>query len=250
MFDFNDGVNSHMPFAAYDPENGGYRQFCCIMVNGKWKIHQFKNGRWQRVNTGLAEDATECSPAAEFLFGSWHLTFIGGGAESDRKFRLYHITDLDAGTLPVAVCPADVGFIQKNRLLHASRRGPIEIEDVGKSRKIIFTDAEWLYRVTYDPSHPNTLLISGKTFAGEIFSQSYDVVSGRLFSIEADGVPAYKATCVKGIYYYAQKIGTGFENRKIVKAERVRLRQLPAELVTAEVVPNQRKAMNINTEFE
>ena len=100
MFEFEKDVKSHMPFVAYAPGDWRHgRQFCCIMVNGKWKVHQYKDGKWQRVNTGLPEDATECSPAAEYLFGVWHLSFIAGGAEGDRKFRLYHIADLDKGVL-------------------------------------------------------------------------------------------------------------------------------------------------------
>ena len=107
MFKFENKVKSHMPFAAPDPHNGfAPRLFCCIMIGGKWKIHQFKNGAWVRINTGLPEDATECSPAAECIDGVWHLTFVAGGAESSRMFRLYHICDLDAGSLPVILCPA------------------------------------------------------------------------------------------------------------------------------------------------
>ena len=122
MFKFDENIKSHMPFAAPDPQNGFRpRLFCCIMIGGKWKIHQFKNGTWVRINTGLPEDATECSPTAEYLFGVWHLTFIAGGAEGNRMFRLYHIADLDKGILPVAVCPADVGFLQKNKFVHATR---------------------------------------------------------------------------------------------------------------------------------
>ena len=163
MFEFEKDIKSHMPFVAYAPGDWRHgRQFCCIMVNGKWKIHQYKDGSWQRVNTGLPEDATECSPTAEYLFGVWHLTFIAGGAEGNRMFRLYHIADLDSGVLPVTVCPADVGFLQKNRLVSASRHGPIVIEDVGKTYTVTIKDAEYLYRVSYDPHNPARLFISGQ----------------------------------------------------------------------------------------
>lgn len=250
MFDFNNGVKSHMPFATFDPISGGVKEFCCIMVNGKWKIHQFKDGKWQRVNTGLPEDATECSPSAEFLLGIWHLSFIGGGAETDRKFRLYHISDLNSGVLPLAVCPADVGFIQKNRLVYASRHGPIYVEDAGMTRKITFTDTEYFYRISYDPFNPNNLLISGQTFAGDIFSRSYNLVTGQLFDIETDGVPAYKTAIVKGEYFYARQTGNGFEDREIVKAERIRFRPLSVGMAEVYTVPNHRKSISINEEFE
>ena len=59
MFDFNAGVESHMPFAAPDPASGfSPREFCCMKVGGYWKIHQFRNGAWERVNTGLPDEVS------------------------------------------------------------------------------------------------------------------------------------------------------------------------------------------------
>lgn len=252
MFKFDKDTKSHMPFVAVAPDTEQkYYQFCCIMVNGKWKIHQYKNGNWQRINTNLPEDATECSPIAEYIFGTWHLTFIGGGAESDRTFRLYHIADLEKGVLPVAVCPADVGFLQKNRLVHATRHGPIIVEDVGKTYSIAIKDAEYLYRVGFDPFYPNKLLISGQKNGGKIFSRIYNFKTKILQELECDGFPAYKAASLKGKYFYALKVGSGFEDRKIVEGHSVCIKTLDTDqFISQTEEKNHRENILITEEFE
>ena len=203
------------------------------------------------MNTGLPEDATECSPAAEYLFGVWHLSFIAGGAEGNRMFRLYHIADLDKGVLPVAVCPADVGFLQKNRLVHATRHGPIIIEDVGKTYTIAIKDAEYLYRVSFDPFSPTRLFISGQTFEGKIFSRIYQYKTNDLWELECDGFPAYKAAYANGTYYYALKIGSGFEDRRVVAGRNSRTKVLPEILlIDRKVEENDRRALSVTEEFE
>ena len=244
MFDFNAGVESHMPFAAPDPANGfSPREFCCMKIGGVWKIHQFRDGAWERVNTGLPDDMTECGPVAESVDGVWHLTFIAGGSERSRIFKLYHIGGLDEGSLPVAVTAASSGFIMKARLVYAPRSGPITVEEPGKTVRISFGDAEYLYRVSYDPFHPAHLLVSGQSYNGEIFSRLYDMVRGELFDLEADGDPAYKAAFWKGRCFYAKLVGANFENRRIVPASVLRMRKLEADLyLTIETGTNKRTA--------
>ena len=243
MFDFDAAVESHMPFAAPDPADGfAPRQFCCMKIGGVWKIHQFRGGRWQRVNTGFPDDMTECGPTAESVDGVWHLTFIAGGSERSRVFKLYHVGGLDEGDLPVAVTAASNGFIMKSRLVHAPRSGPITVEEPGKTVRISFGDAEYIYRVSYDPFHPSHLLISGQSFNGDIFSRMYDLIRGGLYELEADGVPAYKAALWKGRCFYAKRVGANFEDRCIVQADVLRMRKLEADLyLNCETETNDRK---------
>ena len=244
MFDFNAGVDSHMPFAAPDPASGfSPREFCCMKIGGVWKIHQFRDGVWERVNTGLPDDMTECGLVAESVDGVWHLTFIAGGSERSRVFKLYHIGGLDEGSLPVAVTAASSGFIMKSRLVYAPRSGPITVEEPGKTMRITFGDAEYLYRLSYDPFHPSRLLVSGQSFNGDIFSRLYDMVRGELYELETDGEPAYKAALWKDRCFYAKRIGTNFEDRRIVAANLLRKRRLEADLfLTIETEANGRAA--------
>ena len=95
MFDFTDMRYTHMPFAA-PGENGEPEQFCCIQIDGLWKLYHFTGQKWKRVKTGLPADATECGPCAEFADGIWQLSFIAGGWKGDRRFRLYRMYGLNA----------------------------------------------------------------------------------------------------------------------------------------------------------
>ena len=76
MFNFNDSRYTHMPFAAIGPD-GNAKEFCCIQVNGQWKLYHFTGKNWKRVRTGLPADATECSPTAEFEDGVWKIDKAG-----------------------------------------------------------------------------------------------------------------------------------------------------------------------------
>lgn len=250
MFDFDAGVESHMPFAAPDPANGfAPRQFCCMKIGGYWKVHQFRNGVWQRVNTGLPDDMTECGPVAECVDGVWHLTFIAGGSERSRLYKLYHIGGLDEGDLPVVVTAASSGFIMKSRLVYAPRSGPISVEEPGKTMTITILDAEYIYRLSYDPFHSGVLLVSGQCFNGDIFSRLYDMMRGELYELEADGDPAYKAALWKERCYYAKRVGANFEDRRIVEAGTLRVNKLEAGLyVSCETEVIQRKT-NMEDEF-
>jgi hypothetical protein len=87
MFEIDDDRLTHMPFVGADGKFKPH-EFCCIPVDGKWKIHHWVDGEWERVPTGLPDDATECGPVAEFDEGMWKLSFIAGGCESDRRFKL------------------------------------------------------------------------------------------------------------------------------------------------------------------
>ena len=88
MFQFTDSRFTHMPFAAVRPD-GGAEEFCCIPVDGLWKLYHFTGKKWKRIRTGLPEDATECAPCADFEDGIWKISFIAGGWKGDRRFRLY-----------------------------------------------------------------------------------------------------------------------------------------------------------------
>ena len=85
-------------------------------------------------------------------------------------------------------------------------------------QKLTFPDAEYLYRVSYNPDNPSEWLISGQTKAGGIFSHVCNVFAGTLQSLCANGKPAYKAALFDGKCFYAERGENGFEDRRIVEA--------------------------------
>lgn len=217
MFDFNASDNryNHMPFASPDAQ-GNAGEFCCILTNGLWKLHRFNGTRWKRLKTGLPDDATECGPTAELEDGIWKISFIAGGWDGDRRFRLYRMYGI-SGT-PMAQKFADVGYVRKDQVVYAGRRGPIII--IEPERKITLTlhGVEYLYRVSYDPFRPNRMLISGQYGGGEIFSWTYQPGMKILNNVTADGVAAYKCAFYRDECFYAKREAR-FEERRIVKAE-------------------------------
>ena len=205
-----------MPFIAHGkaPEFKP-KAFCCLWINNKWKLHHLENDEWKRINTGLPEDATECSPTAEYVDGKWRFSFIAGGHESDRRFYLYKIDGI--GNVPEKVVSADVGFVFKNRIVYGGRSGGLYIVNGELMQKLTFPDVEYLYRVSYNPDNPSEWLISGQTKSGEIFSRICNVFAGTLQSLCVNGKPAYKAALFNGRCFYAERGENGFEDRCIAE---------------------------------
>lgn len=190
--------------------------FCCLQVNNKWKLHYFDGQTWKRINTALSEDATECSPTAEYANGKWQVSFIAGGFEADRRFYLYKIIGLE-NPKPQKIVQADVGFLWKNKIVYGSRIGEVRIAG-GKSITLLkFPEVKYLYRVSYNPNNPQELLISGQDKSGKLFSWICNPIAKHLQSICVNDNPAYKAALFKGTLYYAKRNdNTGFEERHVV----------------------------------
>ncbi len=245
MFDFNDSRYTHMPFAVPDVD-GQPKEFCCIQNDGLWKLYHFTGYKWKRLKTGLPADTTECSPTAEFEDGVWKISFIAGGWQGDRRFRLYRMYGFNSE--PMAQGFADAGFVHKDRVVLADRRGPIVITEPGRKITLSLHGVEFIYRVSYDPFQPNRLLISGQYADETIFSWAYQPGMGILRNVIADGVPAYKCAFYGGECYYAQR-QVGFEERHIFRASDVRFVDLNAEqFITESEEPVY--ARPENTEFE
>lgn len=234
MFDFNASDNrfSHMPFVAYDGE-GNAQEFCCINAGGFWKLHWRRGRKWKRIHTGLPEDATECGPTAEFEDGMWKLSFVAGGWKGDRRFRLFRMYGMDSA--PMAQGFADVGFVRKDAVAMAGRRGPIVIRDSERIVTLAISEAEYLYRLSYDPQRPNRLLVSGQFRGGGIFSWAYAPGMDELVAVTDDGTPAYKCALWDGQCFYAERL-KGFEERRIARAEHLEYTHLDAKAHVAETI--------------
>ena len=247
MFEFSEGDrrHTHMPFVAYDG-NGSPQEFCCIQCGGLWKLHWRRGRKWKRIQTGLPEDATECGPTAEWEDGMWKLSFVAGGWKGDRRFRLYRMYGLDSQ--PMAQGFADVGFVRKDTVAMAGRRGPIVLKDAERTVTLEIPEAEFLYRLSYDPQRPNRLLVSGQRKGGEIFSWAYAPGMDELVELADGGNPAYKCAFWDGECYYAERIA-GFEERRIARAEHLEMTRLDAKAHVVETIEYSGKA-NTPEEFE
>lgn len=220
--------NTHMPFLS----RCGAEEIslCCRKVNGFWKLHQKVGDDWVRLNTQRPDDATECSPTAEYQDGKWHISFIAGGAEGDRLFRMYTYVD---GVVTLAKEPAYAGFVNRKMLVYGGREKQFTIELAGGAIKKIFNSPglEELFRISYDASRPHRLLISGR-YHERICSWIFDLSNDNLHEVEADGNPAYKCAFIDGKCYYAKQVGDGFEDREVFEASVVKITPLSKDIFT------------------
>ena len=130
---------------------------------------------------------------------------------------------------------ADGAGIRRRRLRPQGRRGDGRAErpDCHQGfgtdcHPVTIPEAEYLYRLSYDPRRPNRLLISGQFRGGELFSWSYAPGTGELLSVADSGVPAYKCAFWDGRCYYAERLA-GFEERRIVRTEHLEYTPLDAK---------------------
>lgn len=226
-FDFPEGTYSHMPYVAHG--NGEIRQVCCLMVNGLWKVHQFSNGRWQRVYTGLPEDATECSPLAAYdvVKRHWNISFIGGGYDGSPGFSLYLIEDVDSyETTITKIISADAGFCWKDRIVYCGRSTSIFVSFADFTRKVTIKNLDYIYRVTNYPQSPNELIVSA-TIANELTTLLINTEQPEVKTLTVHGEVPYKACLFYGTCHYAKKIGEGYEDRRIVSSGSYEMSHVP-----------------------
>lgn len=228
MFDKLDDKFSHMPFIGTSMSNGD-KQLCCLKINDVWKIHYFDNGIYRKLATYTRKDAIECSPTCEWRPDDniWAISFIAGGSvEDDWKdvdFWLYLKRGFD-DTEPVKICPANYGYIQKHKLVYGDKFAPIIycIED-GLKTTIHLKDIDYIYRISYDINDPDIMFISAQRKNGDLVSFSYRLHDDYLYVITDNQEPCYKmCTGVDEEIYYCRKgLTNDFEDRHIVKANKV-----------------------------
>lgn len=218
-----------MPFIGLNP-NGDDKELCCLKRNDVWKVHYLDNGIYRKLATYTNEDACECSPTAEWnpIENIWKISFIAGGSTAndweDTGFYLYLKRGFD-DSAPVKLCPADVGYAWKHQINFAQKSAPIiyQIED-GLIKKITLKDIDYVLRLSYDVTNPDTMLISAQRKNGEIVAFSYVPDSSSIHIYEDGSIPCYKM-CIgrdNEVYYALRNHNGEFEERHIVKAGNIK----------------------------
>lgn len=238
MFDFScNGEYTHMPFITYD-KLGQAVYFFCKQQYGFWKIFYSMDGvNVHRLETGLPDDAVECSPFAEWEDNTWKISFVAGGSEAERQFYLYKMIGLDGE--PKKLEKADFGFYSEPRKVYGLRSNTFIIDDNGTETKYEIPEAEYIYRISYIPEDFNQLLITGQTADdADLFTWIYNLADKSIHAVIADGVPAYKCCFFKRRCFYAQKNDLdGFEDRHVVEASDVQFVKLDkSKIIASEVV--------------
>ena len=218
MFDFDREkyAKTHMPFATYD--DGIRREFGCVMIRDKWKIHELVDGEWKRITTGLPEDATECSPFAWYnADGSFHLTFVGGASVFSLPFKLYEMSFANGEVHEIV--RASVGYHWKNTTVHGDGSNEFDAESDGERRHFTLKGVSYIYRIIPDARNSRTILASCQLENEEIHTYAIDEFTGECNELMADGQPTYKPCLLDGTCAYAVKCGEDFEDREIKVTE-------------------------------
>lgn len=213
-YDFDKYPKTHMPFAEYD--DGRIREFGCVMVGGKWKVHELIDHEWVRVNTEMPEDATECSPFGWYDVDEqkFRLQYIGGASVFIMPFRLY---ELDDGAHEIV--KAAVGCQWKGITVSGNGSCRFDIEKRDERLCVNIRDVRNIYRITHNVMNPTQILASVEDNGGNIRTLVYDFWRDRCYELLADGKPTYKPCIIGDVCAHALKCGDDFEDRRIVTTE-------------------------------
>ena len=232
-FDIEKYPQTHMPFAEYD--NGRIREFGCVMVGGKWKVHELIDHEWYRIDTGLPDDATECSPFGWWDTREFHVQFIGGASVMSVPFRLYELDDDGSHEIVVSA----VGMSSKGFTVHGNGSNVFDIEKPDSTRlRVTLRDVEHIYRITHNAMNPVEILVSVEDAESNVRTIAYDFWRDRCFELIADGKPTYKPCIIGNVCAHALKCGEDFEDRRIVTTGDWELRRIDniAEVEEEQVV--------------
>jgi hypothetical protein len=218
----NFSMLTHMPFLMYD--NKGQRTLFFSQTEESspehWKLfYSVNDGEPIRLNTGLPESGTECSPTAWNDKTGWHLSFIA--IDETGIYRLYRMDGqtLDTLSQPVSLRIARSGFVYQDRIAVGEIQDVIHVHDTNGDHKIEIPGA-FLYRISYRADEPDKILISGD-WIGENedpFTIEYDLVDDSQRYIECEGRGAYKCTIYGDEILYAEKTGKKFEHRQLKRS--------------------------------
>lgn len=221
-------TNTHMPFLARAPSGDRVFFFCKPLDSATepviWKLN-VQCGELEpfRIETGLSEQTIECSPAAWHDETGWHLTFVAGGDPVHPTFHLYRMDGVSLQRLspPVALKATRTGFVYRNRMVSGDKNGNVVVISPDNDFVLEFPKME-LLRLSYFADDPEVILVSCRwPEEDEICTVVYDIRTCAQSFLEADGKPVYKPTCFDGELYHAERVGAGFEERRIRKAEKI-----------------------------
>ena len=149
---FENLENSHMPFIyQYNNVDVG---MCCLKVNNVWKIFHTFNGTLERLDTGLSDNETECSPNFfitdnnEIVF-----SFIGGNSGDNPRYYLYRKYGLTGRV--ERVTETQIGYCLKDMVVKSvNDRKTLNIKSDTYEETISFEGVRQIYRAIYNSVFP------------------------------------------------------------------------------------------------
>lgn len=201
---------SHMPFACYGPEGNRYLFYCRAEQEGRWKLWvSDETDLDRRVVTGLADDAVECSPTAWFDENGWHVSFVGS---SENVFYLWTLAGPTLDEL------GSLTTITKTRAGCVRPDGTIWRADATDriycGEKLVKVPG-LVYRVSYVPDEPNTLLMAGSTLQNGLHAYKINLVTDERTKLVCGSDSAYKCAILDGTLIWPRPLDGELEHRRL-----------------------------------
>jgi hypothetical protein len=203
---------THMPF--FRPDNsGGLWLFSGRRIAAEsWHIyHAAPGGEPAKIKLGHPENWNHCCPAGTYDPEEETWSYIAGPKEGPN--HLYEVS----GNGVHQVCRADVGFTRWGWTVWGSRHGPIHIKHAGHHRTLSIAALDYLYRVCYDVTKPDTLIITCSVGGADIVLL-HDLQADSTMQLLGNRL-LYKACRVDdNTWAYAERLPGDFESRCLALA--------------------------------
>ena len=176
-----------------------------------WKLAycQWNNRNAQRLETGLPEDAVECSPTFYRAGNETHVSFIGGVLSDNRmRYLLYSMSGPSWNRLsqakPVLEEPALFGFVSPRHICFGDDNILFARDRKSGEERLLQLPLPMITRVSYCAEDHDKLLISGKDEHGHRATLLYGLNSEETSEIRVDG-PVYKSSLCGDQIIFAQR---------------------------------------------
>ena len=230
----SDDTHTHMPFMSHN-DIGIQRLLSVRHGDGPWKLHADTDQGRQAIETGLPAHAVECAPTFhQREDGFLRLSYVAGGSPHRGPYRAYalytarysrglQLLDRSAILRTFSGCVSPVGIAYTRFIAIPESVTHLHYSTLDDDRA--WTVPGRIYRVSYDPTRPAMILISGRDMDGE-YAMLLDTDTGEQRDLLCDGVPAYKFAIDPehpDRIEYAKREGVDFEARQVVEAQSVAL---------------------------
>lgn len=224
---------THMPFFRPSPHGGTWLFAARRLKEDNWRLYHALPGAAAGPYPIMTNDSwTYCCPTGEWDPEEGRESYIAGPKEGP-----YHLYEIIENTEPRQfcrqVCRADVGFTRWGWTVWGSRRGPIHIDHAGHHRTLSIDKLDYLYRVCYDVTKPDTLIITCSV-AGQDIVLLHDLAAASTMQLIGNAL-LYKACRVDGnTWAYAHRLTGDFESRRLALAFDPATRPYAGKIAVAE----------------
>ena len=184
-----------------------------------WKLSYacFTERLPQRLETGLPENAVECSPAFFKADDTWHVSFIGGiPGRYQFHYRLYSMSGPSLQSLSpaqiVSPQPTRAGFVSPLHTCLVYDRKLHLLDRQTQQSSMIVPPFAAILRVSFSADQPQHLIVTGVGDQNVISTLIYHLEDQQTWELDSAG-DAYKPSLWGDQILFAERRADDFEDR-------------------------------------